>query len=301
MNQLQKKLNEEHINIAGNTQFTLFRSSLSAENSMFTEHHHTAFEITMVLFGNGIYSTKSTEFTFESGDVFFFSTDEFHWIKQLNKKAEFINIHFEPRFIWSENFGISNKELIKIFLSRKKNPLNKISNKTSSAQIIRHLIFKIEDEFIEKKQEYETMLKIHLINIIVELLRSYEGKLSSLDISYSSQTLKYMEDALNYIDEHLDSELTLEALSDMAHMSKTYFCSQFKKLNGISPWDYITIKRIERAIAYIETTNLSRLEIALKCGYNNTSNFYYAFKRVTGKAPGDYRKISPDVLTESAQ
>ena len=82
---------------------------------------------------------------------------------------------------------------------------------------------------------------------------------------------------------------TLEEISDVAHMSKNYFCRQFKKLNGISPWEYITVKRIERAIRYIENTDLARLEIASKCGYNNASNFYHAFKKVTGKAPGDYK------------
>jgi len=278
--------------------FTVFRSSLPPEKGMFTQHHHTAFEITMVLSGSGIYSTKSTEFDFEGGDIFFFSTDEFHWIKKLYSKAEFINIHFEPRFIWSDNFGVSSKELIKIFFSRKKKPLNKISNQNPASQTIRELVFKIEYELLERKQEYQAMLKVHLINILVEMLRSYDGQLSQLDISYNSQMLKYMEDALNYIEEHLDSELTLETLSDVAHMSKTYFCCQFKKLNGISPWDYITIKRIEKAISYIESTDLTRLEIALKCGYNNTSNFYHAFKRVTGKTPGDFKRTSGNIFAQ---
>ena len=145
------------------------------------------------------------------------------------------------------------------------------------------------------------MLKIYLINILVEIIRSYEGQLSQFELSYSSESLKYMETALNYIDEHLESDLTLEMLADVAHMSKTYFCGQFKKLNGISPWEYITIKRIEKAITLIESSNLSRLEIALKCGYNNTSNFYYAFKRVTGKTPGDYKKVSTDILAERSK
>ena len=97
------------------------------------------------------------------------------------------------------------------------------------------------------------------------------------------------QELINYIDNNLENELTLDVLSDVAHMSKTYFSCQFRKLNGISPWEYITIKRIERAIEYIETTSMTRLEIALKCGFNNTSNFYHAFKRVTGKTPGDYK------------
>ena len=274
---------------------TIFRSKVPLLTDIFEEHHHTAFEITMVLSGEGIYATKSTEFTFKSGDIFFFSTDEFHWIKKLNQNSEFINIHFEPRFIWSDNFGFSNKDLIRIFFNRKKKPLNKIVFESDSAETIKNLIFKMENEISLKKNEYDTMLKIHLINILVEMFRFFEDNLTQTDISYSSQSLRYMEDALNYIDEHLENELTLEMLSDVAHMSKTYFCSQFRKLNGISPWEYITIKRVERAITYIKTTDMTKSEIAFKCGYTNTANFYYAFKRVTGKAPGDYNK-STDVL-----
>ena len=299
--EINKKQYNNSIHITENSLLTVFRSSLPVQNDMFAEHHHTAFEITMVLSGSGKYSTKATQFNFTEGDIFFFSTDEFHWIESLESNAEFINIHFEPRYIWSENFGFSNKELIKIFFSRKKNPLNKIPNTSEVSQIIRDLMFRIEKEISTKKPEYETMLKIHLVNILVEIIRSYEGQLSQFEISYSTESLKYMEAALNYIDEYLDTELTLEVLADVAHMSKTYFCGQFRKLNGISPWEYITIKRIERAIMLIESTNLSRLEIALKCGYNNTSNFYYAFKRITGKTPGDYKKISTDILPKRSK
>lgn len=274
---------------------TIFRSKVPLMTDIFEEHHHTAFEITMVLNGEGIYATKSTEFTFKGGDIFFFSTDEFHWIKELYNDSEFINIHFEPRFIWSDNFGFSNKDLIRIFFNRKKKPLNKIVFESDAAKTIKDLIFKMENEISLKKNEYDTMLKIHLVNILVEMFRFFEDNLTQTDISYGSQSLRYMEDALNYIDEHLENELTLEILSDVAHMSKTYFCSQFRKLNGISPWEYITIKRVERAITYIKTTDMSKSEIAFKCGYNNTANFYHAFKRVTGKAPGDYNK-SADVL-----
>lgn len=301
MPEVNKRHYDNAVHITENSLLTVFRSSLPAQIDMFEEHHHTAFEITMVLRGSGKYSTKATQFSFTEGDIFFFSTDEFHWIESLDCNAEFINIHFEPRFIWSENFGFSNKELIKIFFSRKKNPLNKIPNTSKTSQRIGDLIFRMENEILNKEAEYETILKIHLINILVEIIRSYEGHLSQFEISYSSESLKYMEAALNYIDEYLDTDLTLETLADVAHMSKTYFCGQFRKLNGISPWEYITIKRIERAITLIESSNLSRLEIALKCGYNNTSNFYYAFKRVTGKTPGDYKKISTDVLTERSK
>jgi len=268
----------------------VFRSSVKDDFELYSEHHHTAFEITMILSGSGIYATKYNEYSFSEGDIFFFSTDEIHWIKKLDGKADFLNIHFEPRYIWSDNFGISNAELIKIFLGKKDASVTKLENTSEKSELLRELIFKTEKEYTEELAEYKTMVKIHLVNILLEMVRLYEGSLSNHDIYATSQTLLLIEKAINYIDSHLDSDITLDELSDIAHMSKTYFSGQFRKLNGISPWEYITIKRIERAIYYIENTNLTKIEIAVKCGYNNTSNFYHAFRKVTGKKPSDYKK-----------
>ena len=267
----------------------VFRSSLPTDGSMFYEHHHTAFEITMVLKGSGIYATRASEFNFKSGDIFFFSTDEYHWIKKLNEDTDFLNIHFEPRYVWSDNFGIAGGELTRIFLNRKNNPHNKIGVENEVSPAVCSLIYKMEKEADERKKEYEIKLKIHLVDILVELIRSYDGQIEKNDVTYTTEILQEIENAIAYMDEHLTEDITLEEISDVAHMSKNYFCRQFKKLNGISPWEYITVKRIERAIRYIENTDLTRLEIASKCGYNKASNFYHAFKKVTGKAPGDYK------------
>ena len=269
----------------------LFRSSLPSDGSMFYEHHHTALEITMVLSGSGIYATDESEFSFESGDIFLFGTDERHWIKKLDCRTDFLNVHFEPRFIWSENFGISSGELIRVFLNRKKNRLNKLDMTKESSMSVKRLIFQMEKELEEKKREHEIMLKVHLVNILIEMIRSFEGQIDENDFSYNAQALHHIERSLKYIDSHLSENITLEEIANVAHMSKNYFCRIFKKLNGMSPWDYITVKRIEHAVMLLNTTDLTRLEIAQRCGYNNTSNFYYAFKKVTGKAPGDYIKM----------
>ncbi len=269
---------------------TIFRSFVPGDESAFYEHHHTAFEVTMVLGGSGIYCTKSNELAFENGDIFFFGSDEFHWLKKLDCDTAFLNIHFEPRFIWSDNPGLSGRGLIKMFFDPKKRVGNKIDAESDCAKYIRQLIYRMEIEALEKKQEYQTVLKAHLINILVEIMRTGYEQCDESDAVYSTHTLRHMEKVLNYIDEHFDSDITLDELSAAAHMSKNYFCRQFKELNGISPWEYITIRRIERAISYIESTDLTKLEIAVKCGYNNTSNFYHAFKKVTGKSPSDYKR-----------
>ena len=94
----------------------------------------------------------------------------------------------------------------------------------------------------------------------------------------------------DYIQENLTENLTLEDLARVANMSKTYYTTIFKKETGVSLWDYIVSKRIEMAKKIIKNDNSTMLEIATKCGFNNTANFNRAFKKHTGKTPSQYRK-----------
>ena len=69
-----------------------------------------------------------------------------------------------------------------------------------------------------------------------------------------------------------------------------YFSSVFKKFNGVSPWEYITIKRVGRAIDMIKSTDMTKIEIAERCGFSSPSHFYKAFREITGKNPKDFAR-----------
>lgn len=92
-----------------------------------------------------------------------------------------------------------------------------------------------------------------------------------------------------YIEDNLESNLTLGELAKIACMSQTYFSAVFKKYNGISPWNYIIIKRIDKAIFLLKTTDLKIIDVASQCGFSSSSNFYKEFKTITGKQPNDFR------------
>ena len=83
-----------------------------------------------------------------------------------------------------------------------------------------------------------------------------------------------------YIDENITYPITLEEVAAAASMSRTYFFAVFKKINGITPWKYITVKRVEKAVELIKTTDMTKLDIAFSCGFSSSSNFYKAFKSV---------------------
>ena len=61
------------------------------------------------------------------------------------------------------------------------------------------------------------------------------------------------------------------------------------KEEGTSYKKLVSGVRKEKAIKLLKTTSLPIQQIALETGFNDLPNFYRAFKRWTGKTPGDYR------------
>ena len=134
------------------------------------------------------------------------------------------------------------------------------------------------------------MIKSELLRLLILLIRRNSEKVTNQDFSLRRKNIINLDEAMDYIDKNFSSEITLEELSEISGMSRNYFCSVFKKLNGLSPWDYITIRRIEKATELLKSTNDNVLDVALSCGYNSTANFNRAFKKVTGRVPKDYRR-----------
>ena len=91
---------------------------------------------------------------------------------------------------------------------------------------------------------------------------------------------------------NLAEEIHLEEVAREAAMSSAYFSTLFKKLNGMTLWEYVQSRRIELAAEKLLNTDRNVGEIAMECGYNSISNFNRSFKTVTGQTPVAYRKAN---------
>ena len=107
-----------------------------------------------------------------------------------------------------------------------------------------------------------------------------------------NQLYERMETALNFMDQNYCSDLSLSDIASKAFMSRTYFCSMFKEMNGLTPWEYINIKRINKAVDLLKSSDLSISSVATQCGYNNMANFSRIFKQITGTTPKHIRNRS---------
>ncbi|MBP3592810.1 MAG: helix-turn-helix domain-containing protein [Clostridia bacterium] len=261
-----------------------YHSSLTPCTRAYRAHHHTECELSLFLRGSGTYTVGEKTYPFAAGDIFLFGSNETHSITEIAADMEVLNVHFEPRILWEH---ADTAELLSLFTSRKKNFENRFLDAQGD---LGAEILSLEREISERRACYTVTAKYRLFACLAEIIRRYDCVRPLQTPTASSAQAKNLRRAIDYIGENLDQPLTLAALADVAYMSPTYFSAVFKRLNGISPWEYITIKRVERAIEMLKTTDMTKLEIAERCGFSGASNFYKMFFRITGKRPSDFSR-----------
>ncbi|MGN1140136.1 MAG: response regulator [Oliverpabstia sp.] len=104
--------------------------------------------------------------------------------------------------------------------------------------------------------------------------------------------------AVQFIKDHYRDNLTVNDLAEMYGMSPNYFSSIFKKEMKLSPVNYITGIRMEKAKELLEYSELSVVEIAQKTGYEDGQYFFRVFKKYTGMTPLQYRGKNNTISSE---
>jgi AraC family transcriptional regulator len=103
-------------------------------------------------------------------------------------------------------------------------------------------------------------------------------------------THQQMRHVLDFVQAHLDQDLSLEALAQQAGFSPYHFARLFRHTTGTSPHQFVLRQRIERAQRLLEARNLSLVHVARVCGFANQSHLTQAFKRHLGLTPRAYRQ-----------
>ncbi len=95
---------------------------------------------------------------------------------------------------------------------------------------------------------------------------------------------------VDYIEEHLDEQICLLKLAELARLSLHHFCRAFKQSFGLPAHQYQVQRRMEVAKLLLADRMRSVTDIALTLGYAQTSSFSSAFRKTTGWTPTVYRR-----------
>lgn len=102
-------------------------------------------------------------------------------------------------------------------------------------------------------------------------------------------SLRSMNNALEYIEEHLTEEIDYSEVSKIAYCSEYHFKRMFSFLAGISLSEYIRRRRLTLAALDLKDRDLRIIDVAVKYGYNSADSFSRAFHSLHGILPSEAR------------
>lgn len=95
---------------------------------------------------------------------------------------------------------------------------------------------------------------------------------------------------INYIEEHISQDITLEELADTVGYSKYHLHRMFTSLVGFSVHQYVIRRRLTESAKKLLFSELPILEIALDAGYESQQAYTYAFKGLYKMTPQAFRR-----------
>lgn len=116
----------------------------------------------------------------------------------------------------------------------------------------------------------------------VEAPHRTEHRADALDSATRSKIIEFLEDSI-------DSEITLEMLARQAKMSVGGFIKAFRAAFHTTPYQFLLDRRIERAKSLLLHTTRTVTEISAMVGFSTPNHFATAFRRRVGVSPRIYR------------
>lgn len=90
----------------------------------------------------------------------------------------------------------------------------------------------------------------------------------------------------DYIDAHMNSDISLSELAAVAGMAVDSFARRFKVTTGLAPYAYVIEERVRRAEVLLRETGLSISIIAFRLGFSSQSHFTATFRRLRARRLG---------------
>lgn len=126
-------------------------------------------------------------------------------------------------------------------------------------------------------------------DLIYDFARAMQNETSS-KIKHTTANFSAMTLAREYIDDTLDSEVTLDKLAAIVGYSKWQVTRDFRDLFGTTPYRYLIQRRLEKA-KNLMALGLTSTEVAHDCLFSDQSHFNRHFKKSFGMTPNVWQKL----------
>ncbi len=237
-------------------------------------HVHEKMELLFIISGTGRYLVEGVSYPIQAGDIFITQMAETHVpeIQFQLQNYERVVLQFTPECL-TETL---NAHLLKPFTQRKNATLNRYTKAEISSEFVRSCT----DRIFQVSGSGQAGVMSYLIPVLQEIYNAWEKKFDAQQEVYQQSSTQIVA----YVNKHLFDLTGLEQLEKELFLSRTHINRIFHSATGSSVWNYVRIKRLFAAREMLQK-GVPSTAAAQKCGYQDYSTFFRAYKKQFGHSP----------------
>lgn len=255
-------------------------------------HYHDFHKIIIFLNGNVTYMIEGKAYKLRPWDTLIISQSQIHKpIIDPSEDYERIIIWFNPDMIAEHNGKDANLlECFDIAMNRENNRLRLFEEPLRKVKRIVHDLIEEEENPAFGNDALNRALLIQLIILLNRTILNDNRRNPSIDVQFDQN----INEIVTYINQHLESDLSVSHLASIVFMSKYHLMRKFKAYTGYTIHQYIIQKRLMYAKALM-AEGVRLTDVCQSAGFNDYSGFVRAFKKEFGISPREYLKVKKTV------
>lgn len=260
--------------------FKLFHLKDTAQKE-YVYHYHDFDKIILFVSGNVNYVIEGKAYELKPYDIVFVNRNEIHKPEvDFTVPYERYIIYVSPEFL--EQYATDEYDLRACFEKANTEKSNVIQTTAIQNTKLLQKIKELETSMLQSGYAEALYERAVFIQFMVQLNRACLEEKTSYN--HAAIYNKKIVDILEYINEHLYEELSIESIAEAFYLSKYHMMRQFKEETGYTMHQYITEKRILAARDMI-LEGVPASKASLECGFKDYSTFSRAFKNKLKKNP----------------
>lgn len=156
--------------------------------------------------------------------------------------------------------------------------------------VIAHLATLSRRELSEEGTSGRVYLEGIASALLTHLFRSYGTQQKLAPLRKGGLGASRLRCVIEYIEAHLHENIGLIELAELTNLTPQYFSAAFKIETGMSPHQFITERRVERARVLLHDKCRSITEVGFNLAFSSQSHFTSVFRRITGITPARFRR-----------
>lgn len=249
-----------------------------------TVHNHDGYEIVMFLHGDVNIMIEPELFKMKRGDMFFISPLVFHGL-DLEDISSYERIVINIQYEYLKNLGDQDTDFSTLFRNIESANMNHLRIPEESLPKFITLANNLEEALHSESFGHSILSKSYLAEFLLMTCRYSENV---APIKKGSSMPVIVSKILDYIDNHLSEDITINAMSADLHYSSDHLSRAFSDATGDSLKHYINAKKIALAQKLLLQNN-SPYDVCFMVGYNNYSSFSRRFSKQIGMSPKQYQ------------